>query len=133
MGLEHPCLSVVNEWIAESRNLYLVPSLAEDYIALEDLVFECCSEAAIWSIFFNYFFNRASDATDSADLSALEFCYFKIAVKHAFDKSGILMNLERGTDQLQLFHYLELRVNFYHDACNTDSKVRNILASNIIL
>jgi hypothetical protein len=132
MRLEHPCLAIEYQWVVEPGDLHLVPGLAEYNVTLQYLVFEGSSEAAIRSVFFDDFLDLTSNSADCADLGPGKLGHLKLAVKHALDKGGVFVNLERLTNKLQLLHYFELGVELDDSASDTDTEVRDVL-SRVIL
>ena len=95
MTLQHTSLAVKDEWIAESRNLYLVPGFAKDNVAFEDLIFESSSETSFRCSLLDDLFNLTSHSADGTYLSSLELSDFKLAIEHPLNKCCILVNLER--------------------------------------
>ena len=110
----------------------MVPSLTENDIALKNFVLESSSETAIWSSLLDWFLDLPSNATDCSNLSTLELCDFEFAVKHTLDESCVFVDLEWFTDQFQLLHYLELRVQFNYNTCDTNSEMRNVFTSGVL-
>lgn len=132
MSLEHTCLPIENQWVIEARDFNLVPCLTEHYVTLHNLIFKCRPEAALRCVLLDYLLDLTSDATNCANLSSLELGNLELAVKHALDKRGILVDLERLSDQLELFHDAELRIHLDNCTCHTDAEVGHILASLVL-
>jgi hypothetical protein len=132
MRLEHTRLPIEYQGVAEAGNLHLIPSLAENYITLEDFILEGRSEAALTRTFFHMFLNLPADATHSSDLCSGEFCNLEFAIEHTLNESGVFVNFEGLSDEFELLHDLELAVHFNHCSCNTDSEVTYILAFCIL-
>jgi hypothetical protein len=76
MGLQHTGLTIEDQRVVELRDVDLVPSLAEDYVAHHYLVLECCSEASIWGTFLYLLLDLPSDTRDSPELGTSELCNF---------------------------------------------------------
>lgn len=72
VGLQKAGLPIEDKWVAESRDLHLVPSLAKDYVALEYLVFECRAEASLRSPLFYGLLDLSPDPAHRAHLRPLE-------------------------------------------------------------
>jgi len=114
MSLEHACLPIEDQGVAEARNLNLVPSLTEDYVTLHDLVLKGSPETTFTCSLFDMLLYLAADATDSTDLCACELCDLELAVEHALDEGGVFVDLIRLSDELKLLHDLELAIHLNH-------------------
>ena len=125
-------MTVESHWVAESWYLNLVPSPTEDKITLENLIFKSSSKAPLWSLFLHSFLNLSSDSTDSPKLSSLKLSHLKFTVEHTLNKSCILVNLKRLSNQLELLHNFKLRIQLHHYTSHTDSKVSYILPSLVL-
>lgn len=132
MGLEHARLAVEYERVAESGDVHLVPGLAKHDVALQDLVLEGRSEAALAGPLFDVLLDLAADAADRPDLGPGELGHLKLAVEHALDEGGVLVDLEGLADELELLHDLELTVHLDHGPRHADAEVTHILAVGVL-
>ena len=132
MRLQHTGLPVEDHWVEKLRDLYLVPSFAEYNITPEYFVFESSSEAPFRRPLFDMLLYLPSDPTDCADLSPAEFSNLELAVEHPLDEGRVLVDLERLTDQLQLLHHFEVRVELYHNTSHANPEMGDVLTQVIL-
>ena len=132
MRFEHARLPVEDERVAEAGDLHLVPGLAEHDVALQDLIFEGSPEASLTCPFLHVLLDLTADTTDCADLCACELSDLELAIEHALDEGGVLVDLKGLTDKLELLHDLELGVHLYNSTSHADSEMRDILALTIL-
>jgi len=108
MCLQHASLAIEDDRIEEFRYLYLIPSFAENNVALKYFVLKCCSEATFRCTLLDMFLDLSSYATNCAYLSTTKFSNFKFAIKHSFDERSVFVDLERLTYQFEFFHYFKV-------------------------
>lgn len=135
VGFQQPRVSIrrSDDRVAEPWHIYSVPSLEEDKVTLQDLVLKTGSECTSWSALLNNLLDLASYTRDSSDLRSSELCHLDLGVEHTFDEGSILVDLIGLSNQLELLHDLELRVDFNDNSSNADSEARLILSIGNVL
>ena len=124
--LKHSCLSICDDWVAETWHINAVPSTAKHDVTHQNLVFESRSECS-WSLgIFNGSLNTTPYAWDCLDWSSSELSHLNSTREHAFNKRRVLEYFIGLADELELLHHFELRVHLNDDASRADPEVRRI-------
>lgn len=133
VSLKKTSSSVGYHWVTETRDVDLVPGLAEHNITLDKLIFKSSSESPIRSTLLNRLLDRASYTTRSPNLSTYEFGNFQAGVEHTLDKRSIFHDLIWLTDQLKFLHNLELGVEFDNYSGNTEPEMRHVFLVSFVI
>lgn len=132
MRLQHTGLAVEDHGVEKLRDLYLVPCLTEYNITPQYLILERRSEAPFSRPFLHVFLDLSPDPTDCPYLCPAELSDLELAVEHPLDEGGVLVDLEWLTDQLQLLHHLEVRVQLDHNARHANPEMGHVLAQVVL-